>query len=192
MNLRADFAAMNQNLAMRQNMQSMFNRNMFSWQNAMFNPKVLSKHTFRVTLTDNTVLTVRAKLLSDSVRHTTYLAYEDKSSKDTDRITRIYPKQTRYIIKTSGAPATSEIVTDSCWYFKIAEGKINAYMASAENDDDLYYTFLLAAIQQDKEPVHKFTPALLEPMIKDDKKAYKYFLNQEYYKAIEQYNSDHQ
>lgn len=190
MNLRPDFAAMNRNTAMQQNLQRMLNNNMFGWQNYLFNPKMLSKHTFRVTLKDNTVLTVRAKLLADSVLHTTYLAYEDKSSADSSHTRRIYPKETRYIIKTSGAPATSEIVTDSCWYFKISEGKINAYIVSAEND--LYFAYMISAIQQDKQPLNKFSPDLLEPMIKDDKKAYKYFLSKEYYKAIEQYNSDHQ
>ncbi|MGZ3926110.1 MAG: hypothetical protein ACXVJG_04075, partial [Mucilaginibacter sp.] len=81
------------------------------------------------------------------------------------------------------------IATDSCWLFKVVTGKINAY--SYLSEIDMVDGFTLVGFQTGDNPnIQKLTPEALEPIIKNDEKAYKAFLKKDYYKAIEKFNKD--
>ncbi|MGZ3752958.1 MAG: hypothetical protein ACXVA2_03080 [Mucilaginibacter sp.] len=172
------------NLAMQQNM-----RNNFTYG---FNYAQNNKYKFTVKLKDGTVKEVKSKIYPDTVKHANYLLFEDKSlpKSDSNRHQKIYANQTLSISR----PLFEEklltgIATDSCWLFKVVTGKINAY--SYLSEIDMVDGFTLVGFQTgDNANIQKLTPEALEPIIKNDEKAYKAFLKKDYYKAIEKFNKD--
>ena len=80
------------------------------------------------------------------------------------------------------------MANDSCWFFKVLEGKINAFSPLSETE--YIDSFYLRAYQLNNGPVQKLDSASLAPIIAKSPKALKAFKKKDYYKAIEKYNSD--
>lgn len=141
------------------------------------------KYTFKVTMIDGSVITVKSRIYADSIRNQSYLVDNDASHPNQKY--KVYCNQTRQIICVD--KGITGMATDTCWMFKVVEGNINAYSFLPEIDGP----FSLLAIQTGATPPESFLPALLEPMVKNDNKAYKAFEKHNYFKAIQIYNESH-
>jgi hypothetical protein len=71
--------------------------------------------------------------------------------------------------------------------FNVIKGKISAYSFLSETSG--VNSFYLWQLQIDGGAMQQFDPQLLEPLVKNDAKAYKAFLKKDYYKAILLYNT---
>ena len=207
--LQGDYNRMMSNMAlnMARDMHMLHMLNYMNGNNANY---VLNlKHEFRVVMKDGTVLNVKSKIYADTIARANYLLYIDKTLKKNDPKyeQKIYPSQTKEIsrLKSWGnqfstrfdkfAPAkdTSRVTglaADSCWLFKVLPGKISAYSFLSEPEIVSYGN--PSAMQFGNNAVEKLIPEALQAYIKDDEKAYKAFLKQDYYKAIKQFNKNHQ
>jgi len=207
--LQGDYSRMMSNMSM--NMAGhMSMMRMLNYMNGNSANYVLNlKHDFRVVMKDGTIMNVKSKIYADTIAHSNYLLYTDKTlkKKDPGYEQKIYPSQTKEIsrLKSWGnqfitrfdkfAPAkdTSRVTglaADSCWLFKVLPGKISAY--SFLSEPEAVYLGNPPAMQFGNNSVEKLTPEALQAYIKDDEKAYKAFLKKDYYKAIKQFNKSHQ
>jgi hypothetical protein len=80
------------------------------------------------------------------------------------------------------------LAADSCWRFKVVEGKINAYSFLSETYQ--ISTFNLSAFQVEGGVIQPFNPKELEKIIADSPKAKKAFDKKDYYKAILAFNKE--
>jgi len=155
---------------------------------------VSTKHRFKIAFTDGTDTTVISTIHADTPSY--YILLENKSvkKKDSARFRKIYPAQTKYIIRLDGYNATSGkyedsvskgLATDSSWLFKCIDGKINAYTPLAEDEIDDGF---LRYIQKDNGPLIEITRENLAEMVKDDEKAAGEAKKGKYAKAIKNYN----
>ncbi|MFA6249101.1 MAG: hypothetical protein WC615_19320 [Mucilaginibacter sp.] len=175
---------MSQNFA-NMNMQRMMNMNLYKGYGYMVN----QKYKFKVVMKDSTVKMVKSKINMDTALHKSYLTYDDKTIKDKKlREQRIYSNQTISISRTDYNNNITGMANDSCWFFKVLEGKINAFSPLSETED--IDSFYLRAYQLGNGPVQKLDSASLAPIIAKSPKALKAFKKKDYYKAIDKYNSD--
>jgi hypothetical protein len=140
-----------------------------------------NKYTLSVTLKDKSVKEVNSKIYAENNRG--YLVFDNG-----DQPQKIYCDETIAISRITDRGAVKGIVTDSCWLFKIVEGKINAYSFLAQADGP----YSIIAIQMGAGPVQNFDIQLLGDLLKKDTKAYKAYLKKDYLKAIEKYNEDNE
>ena len=176
---------------MNMNMTRMMNQN---WYGAL-GYQVNIKYDFKVTMKDSSVKIVSSKIYVDTLKHKSYLIYVNKALKrsDPNREQKIYADETvrisrddvdDYIVKGT----VNGFATDSCWLFKVVQGKINAYsfLSETSNIDETY----LRAFQIDAGRVMKLDSVSLDPVVKPNENAYKPFLKGKFYKAITKYNAD--
>ncbi|MBS7565926.1 hypothetical protein KHS38_16075 [Mucilaginibacter sp. Bleaf8] len=136
-------------------------------------------YRFEVEMKNGKKLKVSSPIYTDTVRKATYLIVPrdyglPNAYKDPEK--RIYCRETKSI--------GSGIATDSCWLFKVIEGKINAYGPLPDVD----VNECLFAIQAGDGPIKQFTVQALEEMIKDDADAWKYLKKKKFSDAIGTYN----
>jgi hypothetical protein len=155
---------------------------------------VSMQHKFRIVFLDGTDTTVQAIIHADTPSY--YLLLENKSvrKKDSARFRKIYPTQTKYIVRLDRYNVSRDIhesiestgmTTDSCWLFKDFDGKICAYTPLAEDDvDDGFIRY----IQKDKGPLIEITKESLATMVDSDEKATGFAEKGKYSKAIKHYN----
>jgi hypothetical protein len=180
------------NISMNMATQQMMNRGyLFNIDYAINN-----KYEFWVTMKDGTEKKIESKIYADTAKHSNYLLITDKKFKKGDpmREQRIYSDQTSRILRqtsdwTDTVVTIKGIATDSCWLFKVVQGKINAYSYLSETEN--LSTFYISAFQEGNGPVQKLTPEALEPIIKTDEKAYAAFKKKDYLSAIKKYNKSH-
>ena len=101
------------------------------------------KHEFTVIFKDSTKLTSRAKI--DEHKGRFYLAINEPT------LTRsIIPSQTLAISRPGkDGKIYTGIATDSCWLFKIVEGKINLYSVLSEDN----FSFIIAMQKGNDAPI---------------------------------------
>jgi hypothetical protein len=167
------------------NMRMMMNMNM----NRVYGYINNQKYKFKVLMKDSAVKEVKSKIYMDTVLHKSYLTYEDKTIKDKKlREKRIYSNQTVCITRDDFGNAVTGMANDSCWFFKVISGKINAYSPLSEKYE--IDSFYLRAYQLGDGAVVKLDSASLAPIIAKSPKALKAFQKKDYLKAIIKYNSD--
>jgi len=143
-------------------------------------------HFFVVEMNDSTTLKVYGTIRPDSSMQ--YLEWKDKtvSRKDSASIKKIYPYQTKEIIRIDqNAPLLSGFSADTCWLFKAISGKITCYSPVA--DDELIKDFIFY-IQKNNGPILKMSPDNLESMLNDNEKALNLFKKKKYERAIVVYD----
>jgi hypothetical protein len=164
------------------------------------------KYDFTVLMKDSSKLEVSSKMYNDTSRHKNYLLLVDKKypKNDSRREQKIYPDQTFGISrKTSiyyekGADNKYHLAqisgnpTDSCWFFKSIEGKINAYSYLSETDKTNSYITpdILCAIQLDDGPIVKLNAAALTAIVGQNEDVLAFIKKEKYYKAIKRFNKD--
>ena len=144
------------------------------------------RHGFKVYFKDSSIKRVFGELKTDSLSE--YLLWEDKTLKEKDsaRVKKIFPAQTVCIVRDdSGLPPFKGTSFDSCWLFKVIEGKITAYSTIADEEVPIDY---VQYIQKDNNQVLKMTPDNLELILMDNDEALKLFKKKKYLKAIIKYN----
>ncbi|HEV3411031.1 MAG TPA: hypothetical protein VG101_01075 [Puia sp.] len=155
---------------------------------------VSTKHRFKIVFTDGTDTIVYSTIHADTPSY--YIMLENKSvkKKDSARFRKIYPSQTRYIVRFDGYDATlgkyedsvsKGLATDSCWLFKDIDGKVSAYTPLAEDDVDDGF---LRYIQMDQGPLIEINKQNLMEMLKANEKAAGQAESGKYAKAIKTYN----
>ena len=168
----------------------MANRQMMNNFTRGFGYAVNNAFDFKVFLKDGSVKEVKSKIYPDTANHSSYLLLVDKKypKNDPNREQRIYAKQTSKILRYNEGLPVIGISADSCWLFKVLEGKINAYSFLSELNEVSDVTVI--AFQYADGDIKKLTPNDLEPIIKSDEKAYRIFNKKDYYKSIKKFNKD--
>lgn len=152
------------------------------------------KHKFKIVFTDGTDTTVYSTIHADTPSY--YLLLENKSvkKKDSARFRKIYPNQTKYIVRLDKYSVSRDkyeetvsqgLTTDSCWLFKDIDGKVSAYTPLSEDDVDDGF---LRYIQKDNGPLIEINKVNLEEMVKDNEKAARQAQKGNYTKAIKTFN----
>ena len=138
---------------------------------------ISQKYEFTVVLTNEEELTFKAAIkLSDSIHS---LTYKKRGAK---RV--ITPQETREVFRlTSDGKKITGIPTDSCWLFKVVEGRINGYSYLASESAEY-----LSAFQVGDGEILSLTKENLLPIVKDDPKRVKWVEKGRLGKAIVHYN----
>jgi hypothetical protein len=151
-------------------------------------PTVSQKHHFRILFADGKDTVVYTKIVADSPAE--YLLLENTAvrKKDPGRFTKIFPSQTRFIshVNVITGQDYAGLAADSCWLFRVIEGKINAYTAMAEisvDDEFLLY------IQEGDGPLLAIGDPNALKLFSGNAEASNLFLGKKYNKAIKKYNS---
>ena len=121
---------------------------------------------------------------------------ENKSvkKKDSARFRKVYPSQTKYIVRLDRYNVSRDkyedivsegLTTASCWLFKDIDGKVSAYTPLAEDDVDDGF---LRYIQKDKGPLIEINQQNLKEMLEANEKAARQAEKGKYAKAIKAYN----
>ncbi len=175
--------------AVQQNFMNMqFNNFMMQSMNFAYRNAKVEKHSFIVVLPNDSSIYIFGKINSDSSLQ--YLRWEDKSvrRKDTARFKRIYPYQTKSIIRTDrNSVQFTGIATDTCWLFKAVAGTINGYSPVADEDLTKGY---IRYIQKNNGPLLELNADNLRDMLQDNDKALNFFKRKKYDKAISVYNKE--
>ncbi|HEY5408132.1 MAG TPA: hypothetical protein VIJ92_13640 [Ginsengibacter sp.] len=175
--------------AVQQNFMNMqFNNFMMRPMNFSYRNAKVEKHNFIVVLSNDSTITIFGKINSDSSLQ--YLRWEDKSvgKKDTARFKRIYPYQTKSIIRNDrNSVQFSGIATDTCWLFTAVAGAINCYSPVADEDLTKGY---IRYIQKNNGPLLEMSADNLREMLQDNDKALNFFIRKKYDKAISKYNKE--
>ena len=152
------------------------------------------RHKFKIVFTDGTDTVVYSTIHADTPSY--YLLLENKSvkKKDSARFRKIYPSQTKYIVRLDKYVVrldkyvdaeSSGAASDSCWLFKAIDGKISAYTPLAEEDVDEGF---LRYIQKDQGPLVELNSQHLQEMVQGNEKAVSLAEREKYTKAIKTYN----
>lgn len=176
------------------NMQQQMNHQMWMLSNRnYYKSETLSnpKYEFTVLLKDSTEQTVRSRIYTDTVAHTSYLVLENKAlPKDApNRQKKIFPSETLCVSRTDRSKGTfvQGFPTDSCWLFKVESGKISIYSFLSET---LITTDYISALQVGDGPIEPLSEARLREILKGDEKALKALEKKNYYKAIQKFNGE--
>jgi hypothetical protein len=155
---------------------------------------VSMRHKFKIVFTDGTDTIVYSTIHADTPSY--YLLLENKSvkKKDSARFRKIYPSQTKYIVRLDRYNVSRDkfedivsegLTTDSCWLFKDIDGKVSAYTPLAEDDVDDGF---LRYIQKDKGPLIEINKQNLKEMLEANEKATDQAERGKFAKAIKTYN----
>src|SRR5690606_1290221 len=138
---------------------------------------ISQKYEFTVVLTNEEELTFKAAIkLNDSIHSLTYKKRGEK------RV--ITPQETREVFRlTRDGKRITGIPTDSCWLFKVVEGRINGYSYLASESAEY-----LSAFQVGDGEILSLTKENLLPIVKDDPKRVKWVEKGRLGKAIVHYN----
>jgi hypothetical protein len=148
---------------------------------------VSAKHQYRIVFTDGTDTVVNSMIHADTPSQ--YLLLENKAfrKKDSARFRRIYPRQTKYIARLDKSADTeyAGIASDSCWLFKVIDGKINAYSPLAEDQvDDVFIKY----IQKDNGPLLEINSVTVGQMVEGNEDAIQLMFKKKFIRAIKKYN----
>jgi hypothetical protein len=151
------------------------------------NKEISKKHTFQVWMKDSTSLTVEGKIEVDSASY--YLSWTDRSvkKKDSGRIKKIYPGQTRCIaiVDENGSTRLLGPATEDSWLFPVIEGRLTVYAPFAENNlPDVFFLF----IRDGEGPLTEMTMDNLANLMQGNAKAFGFLKKGKMRKAIEQFN----
>lgn len=137
------------------------------------------KYEFNVVLKNGEQKVVKSKInLQDSVHSLTYKENGEKKKPLPTETTEIY----RF---TQGGKKIAGIATDSCWLFKVVEGKINGYsFLSAESSE------YLSAFQLEEGEILPLTKDNLMPVVGDDPRRVKWVEKGNFAKAILDFNEE--
>jgi hypothetical protein len=150
------------------------------------------KHYYKVGQKGGTDTLVYGRIQVDSPSH--YLLVENKAvkKKDSARFIKIYPSQTRSIAHVDLETGTEYPgrPTDSCWLFKIIEGKMSAYTSLGEYESDLTdgVDYYLQYIQVGDGPLIPIQDPKALELFGDNEKASAFFTKKEFARAIKKYN----
>jgi hypothetical protein len=155
---------------------------------------VSTRHKFKIVFADGTDTIVYSIIHADTPSY--YLLLENKSvkKKDSARFRRIYPPQTKYIVRLDRYNVARDkyddivsegLTTDSCWLFKDIDGKVSAYTPLAEDDVEDGF---LRYIQKDKGPLIEINKKNLKEMLEPNEKAAGQAERGKYAKAIRTFN----
>jgi hypothetical protein len=137
------------------------------------------KYEFTVILKNDDKLTFKSKIgLSDSIHSLTYKEAGEKR--------KILPLDTKEVFRftTSGKRITG-IPTDSCWLFKVVEGKINGYSFLATEGAEH-----LSAFQVGDGEILPLTKDNLMPIVLDDPRRVKWVERGKLGKVIADFNRE--
>jgi len=185
---RADYNRMMSNMSMQQ-MNMFRNMPVYALYDSEFPGN--DQYDFTVNLKDGSVMIVHSRIYPDSVKHSDYLLLVNKNLPKTDsnRKQKIYVTQTNGISRVDDYGITVKgLPNDSCWLFKMIDGKIKAYSFVSAMEDKS--SVVLCAFQVGDGPLQNFSVAVLYPILKSDERAYKVFQNKRYFRAIELYNKN--
>jgi hypothetical protein len=151
-------------------------------------PTISQKHHFHIVFVDGKDTVLYTRLIADSMSEYLVLENRSVSKKDSGRYTRINPSQTRSISHVNVLTGQDYIgqPNDSCWLFKVIEGKINAYTALAEisvDDEFLLY------VQAGAGPLIAIADPKALDLFSANVEAANLFVNKKYNKALKKYNS---
>jgi hypothetical protein len=152
------------------------------------------RHKFKIVFMDGTDTIVYSTIHADTPSY--YLLLENKSvkKKDSARFRKIYPSQTKNIVRLDKYSVSRDkyedfesngITTDSCWLFKAIDGKISAYTPLAEDDVDDGF---LRYIQKDGGPLVEINSENLQQMVDKNEKASRLAERKKYTKSINTFN----
>jgi len=151
------------------------------------NKEISKKHTFQVWMKDSTSLTVEGKIEADSASY--YLSWTDRSvkKKDSGRIKKIYPGQTRCIavVDENGSTRFLGPAAEDSWLFPVIEGRLTVYAPFAENNlPDVFFLF----VRDGEGPLTEMTMDNLANLMQGNAKAFGLLKKGKMRKAIEQFN----
>lgn len=137
------------------------------------------KYEFTVVFKNDEKLTFRSKInLSDSIHSVTY--------KNGGQKRKILPSETREIFRyTTDGKKITGIPTDSCWLFRVVDGKINGYSFLATEGADY-----LTAFQVGDREILPLTKENLMPVMMDDPRRAKWIEKGKLEKALVDYNRE--
>ena len=150
------------------------------------------RYDFTVILKDSSARLVNSKIHIDTVSNKTYLLQVNKklSKDDPNREKRLYCDQTIRIFRIDPTDyrKIEGFANDSCWLFKVVNGKINAYSSLPEVTK--LTAGYLSAFQVDDGAVKPITRESLLEVIIDNTKATICFYDGDYLAAIRRFNQD--
>jgi hypothetical protein len=149
--------------------------------------QISKKHKFQVWMKDSTTLTLEGKIDVDSVSY--YLSWTDKSvkKKDSGRIRKIYPGQTRCIAVVNEDDSTLLLgpAAEDSWLFPVIQGRLTVYAPFAENNlPDVFFLF----VRHGEGPLTEMTMDNLANLMQGNPKAFGLLKKGKVRKAIEQFN----
>ncbi|HEV2478227.1 MAG TPA: hypothetical protein VGS79_01130 [Puia sp.] len=151
------------------------------------NKEISKKHMFQILLKDSSSLLVEGKIDFDSASY--YLSWTDKtvSKKDSGRIKKMYPGQTRSIavVDDYGSITLLGRAAEDAWLFPVIKGQLTVYAPFAE--DNLPDPLLLF-VQDGKGPLNEMTMDYLNVLMHGNEKALNLLNKGKVRKAIEQFN----
>lgn len=137
------------------------------------------KYEFSVVLKNGEEKKIKSKIhLADSVHSLTYKENGEKK--------KLLPTETQEIYRyTNTGKKIAGVPTDSCWLFKVLEGKINGYSFLSEESSSY-----LSAFQNGDGEILPLTKNNLLPIVGDDPKRVKWVEKGNFAKAILDYNKE--
>ena len=144
---------------------------------------------YSVVLKDSTEINILSKIYVDSTRRT-YIIYSEKASATSDLMVdkKLYSRNTLNItrLKSKTKVAVQGRATDSCWLFKVMEGKINVYSFLPDVINNAQY---FKAMQINNGAIEPFNEQKLRALMEGNLKALNFLDKKDYYKAINRYNN---
>ncbi|QEC44439.1 hypothetical protein [Pseudobacter ginsenosidimutans] len=147
------------------------------------------KHDYHVLFKDSTRLLVSSKIYMDTVLKKSYLLHTNKDARKSyeNRIMKIYVDSTVSITRKSYDVGVKEgVANDSCWLFKLIDGKISVYSPFAEGSQS--NSFMYKGLSIDGGPIESWEPEKILPLVKNVYRAYVRYSNKHYDECIKNYN----
>lgn len=143
---------------------------------------------YSVVLKDSSQMTVLSKMYTDSSGHA-YLIYSEKASPTSNLMVdkKLYCYNTLNItrLKSKTKESALGMATDSCWLFKVMEGKINVYSILPDlNYDSRYFR----AMQVNNGQIESLNERKLRVLMEGNLRALNVLDKKDYYKAIYRFN----
>ena len=143
---------------------------------------------YRVVLKDSTEMSILSKIYIDSTAHS-YIIYSEKASATSNFLVdkKLYSRNTLNIVRLKSKTRASidGRATDSCWLFKVIEGKINLYSFLPDVINNAQY---FKAMQIDNGVMEPFNEQKLRVLMAGNLRALNFLDKKDYYKAINRYN----
>ena len=158
-------------------------------QGLRINQEVNLKHDYHVLFKDSTKLVVSSKIYMDTLLKKSYILHTNKDARkgDENRIMKIYVDSTISITRKSYDVGVMEgVACDSCWLFKIFDGKISVYSPFAEGSQT--NSFMYMGLSIDNGPIESWAPEKILPLVKTVYRAYVRYCDKRYDECIKNYN----
>lgn len=143
---------------------------------------------YSVLLKDSSQMRVLSKIYLDSTGHT-YLLYTTKPSANSNILIdkKLYCYSTSSItrLESREKPAIEGKATDSCWLFKVLEGKMNIYSFVPDLNTNIFY---MKALQIGNGTIEAFNEQKLRELMTGNSGALSALNKKNFYRAILRYN----